>query len=138
MSKQAEMERVFTENPQHDDRKAALRWLTAPRSQAPDRERIPVGLLTDCAINESSGIWMTGANNMRAAIIRAMGQAAVDNEPERAELVAALESLTTERTLPQRERDVAVEVLAEIRGRIGPPGNPADAAAAGGGQAQPG
>ena len=111
-TRQQEAEETFQTHPSPKVREDLLRWFTAPAAEAPDRERIPVELLTDSAVNESS--WA-----LRPKIIRAMGKAAVDNPNDRAALIAALEGLTTDRTVLERDRVIVVEVLDEVRRAVG-------------------
>jgi hypothetical protein len=111
-SRQAEAEERFRTHPDPRVREETLRWFTAPASDAPDRERIPVELLADSATNESS--W-----GLRPKIIRAMGKAAVDNPAERAALTAALEGLLDDPTVLERDRVVVVEVVEEVRRAVG-------------------
>ncbi|MFN8533550.1 MAG: hypothetical protein U0556_08385 [Dehalococcoidia bacterium] len=111
-NRQQEAEEGFQTNPSVKVREELLRWFTAPAAQAPDRERIPIELLADSAINESN--W-----SFRPKIIRAIGKAAVDNPADRAALVAVLEAMTSDRTVLERDRLVVVEVLDEVRRAVG-------------------
>lgn len=111
-SRQQEAEETFRTHPSVAVREELLRWFTAPADQAPDRERIPVELLAESATNESN--W-----TFRPKIIRAMGKAAVDNPPERAALIAALEGLVNDRTVLERDRAIVIEVLDEVRRAVG-------------------
>ncbi|MCS7001828.1 MAG: hypothetical protein NZ518_03165 [Dehalococcoidia bacterium] len=110
-SVQAENEERFRTDPDWRVREELLAWLIAPPDEAPGRERVPVALLVEQAVNESH--W-----DLRPKIIRGLGVAAINNPGDREALMAALEKLLTDRTVHPNDKAVVQETLVKLQEAI--------------------
>lgn len=114
MPTQADQERTFIEHPDPAVRTAAYHWFIAPPQEAPGRERIPLELIYESSVDESSGVGVMV--NMRQVILRGMPDCARNNPETRAEIVSMLQRYQEDRRTLDRDRTVAAEMLASLEG----------------------